>query len=385
MDKKLNDIENPINRLDGPEWEEMQQEKTKIHLCEDELRAYGRLIRETSEVFARDSAPVPDVEAEWRQFIQKKKKTGNHKKRFLFWSSIATLAAGFALFFFLKPSVPDGILPQEIQSQASIPVITMSQPQGVTITTESGGQQTVGVRQSDSLLAVKGIEVNNKSVNYRNIESVEKQILTVPRGHDFKITLSDGTEIWLNAESTLTFPSKFNGMERIVELVGEGYFKVAKDRERPFIVRTNTLSTRVSGTEFNMRAYHGNPPHVTLIEGKVHVKNKGESQEFELSPGEEASLGNNGQVIVENVDTYPCTQWKNGYFYFDDAPLSDVIHELERWYNIEFEIKDSSILSRRIHYAANRRENVTKAIENLNALGGVSVIIEDDRFILDKR
>ena len=379
MDKKLYDIDELINRLEHTKQEDVGQEEIKKLLDEEELCSYGRLIRETSEVFARESSSAPDAKIAWKQFKRQKIRRDNHRKQLLIWSSVATVAAGIALFFFFKNPVSD-----TIQSNPPIPVAVVPYTQNITITTESGEQQILGVKQSDSLLIAKGIEVDNKSINYRNTEKEEKQTLNIPRGQDFKITLSDGTEIWLNAESTLTYPSKFNGTERVVELVGEGYFKVAKDKEHPFIVHANTLSTRVSGTEFNMRAYHDNTPHVTLVEGKVHVKTMEQDQEIELSPGEDASMDSNGWLIVQNVDTYSYVQWKNGYFYFDDAPLEDVIHELERWYNVRFEVKDSSILPLRIHYVANRREDITKAIENLNTLGLCIVTMGKDRIIIDK-
>lgn len=380
MNKKTHDIEELVDRLGNTGLKDERQGEIEELLAKEDLRSYGHLIRETGEVFARASVSAPDTKAAWEQFRKEKIKPDNGKKRFVVWSCITSLAAGIALFLFLKNPAPDAIHPESTQ-----PDIAVIQAQGVTITTESGERRTIGVKQTDSLLTAQGIKIENKSINYRNTEKEELQILTIPRGHDFKITLSDGTEIWLNAESTLKYPSKFNGAERVVELTGEGYFKVAKDKERPFTVHTHAISTRVSGTMFNIRAYRDNAPHVTLIEGKVHVKDKKQAQEFELSPGEDASIDDNGRIVVQSVDTYPYIQWKNGYFYFDDASLEEVIHELERWYNMKFEIRDSSILSRRIHYAANRRQDITKAIENLNALGQEIVTKEKDRFVVGKQ
>lgn len=109
-----------------------------------------------------------------------------------------------------------------------------------------------------------------KELDYRQVISTTTQthVLTVPRGESFKVVLCDGTEVWLNANSNFVYPTAFIGDERIVTLEGEAYFKVTKDPERPFIVKTKTVQTRVLGTEFNIRSYTPEDTHVVLINGK---------------------------------------------------------------------------------------------------------------------
>ena len=118
----------------------------------------------------------------------------------------------------------------------------------------------------------------------------ERHSLTVPRGQTFKLILSDGTEVYLNADSRLVYPSRFTGKERSVFLDGEAYFRVAKDAGHPFIVRTQTLQTRVLGTEFNVRTYTADDCHVTLVKGGVRVSDAARRHVAELRPGQDARL-----------------------------------------------------------------------------------------------
>ncbi len=153
--------------------------------------------------------------------------------------------------------------------------------------------------------------------------------LSTPRGGQYRVTLPDGTAVWLNAASTLHFPTAFEDSERTVELSGEGYFEVAKNTSRPFVVKTSdSMNIRVTGTHFNVMAYPGEKAaNVTLLEGAVKVNG------HELSPGEQAVQAG-GRVQVGPADTEHAVAWKNGYFSFNNADIHAVMKELERWYDI---------------------------------------------------
>ena len=153
-------------------------------------------------------------------------------------------------------------------------------------------------------------------------------VLSVPRGQNFKLVLPDGTNVWMNAESRLTYPSRFTGNERIVQLSGEAYFQVTKDHSHPFVVQTDGLQARVLGTELNVRHYVNGEVHVTLINGKVEVCHESEDGAVCLNPGEEATWTENSKWVIKNVDLDPFIYWKEGYFYFDNTPLSAVMKEL---------------------------------------------------------
>ena len=204
--------------------------------------------------------------------------------------------------------------------------------------------------------------------------------LSIPRGQDYHLTLADGTQVWLNAESRLEFPDRFNGSTREVRLQGEAYFEVKKDAKRPFIVHSDYLTTRVLGTSFNMRARSHRDANVTLVSGRVQVK-AGEISQV-LTPGHQASLAGS-QISVMAVDTYPITQWKEGFFYFDNQTLFFIMQELSRWYGVNVSFDDTSKMQVRLHFVVERSRSLREAIANLNALGVVHATVDGNMVIIN--
>lgn len=232
-----------------------------------------------------------------------------------------------------------------------------------------------------------GVIVNTTKADFSKItstssEDVEKTI-TTPRGKDYEVVLSDGTVVLLNTDSKITFPTRFTGENRIVKLVGEAYFKVSKDKHHPFIVETEKISTKVLGTEFNLKAYPHSDVNVTLIEGSVAVHAEG--KEVKLKPGQNAELNRNQEFDVTTVDTECYTQWKEGYFYFDNVPLIDVVRELGRWYNVNVEIRNNSLMSYRLHFIASRKSSIKEFVDNLNEFNYLSVVHKGNKLIIDKK
>jgi transmembrane sensor len=184
------------------------------------------------------------------------------------------------------------------------------------------------VKEGSGRVAYKVENVTNRELLYNT--------LTNPRGSRVvSLTLSDGTNVWLNSESSLRYPVIFNGHDRTVEIKGEGYFEVKKKVDQPFIVHVEKgAKIEVLGTTFNVNAY---PDELniktTLLDGSVRVASA-ESSGVVLKPGQQAWLA--GQKIVLNkVDTAAVMAWKNGLFAFHDADLPSVMRQLARWYNIE--------------------------------------------------
>lgn len=164
--------------------------------------------------------------------------------------------------------------------------------------------------------------------------------LSVPRGSDFYVVLDDGTKVWLNAESELRYPQTFTGTKRVVQLVGEAYFEVAKDKNKPFIVETPTERIEVLGTHFNVNSYPKEPKSmVTLVEGKVEVS-IGRQLGQVLIPGQQAVVQRQQLRVREvNVDEY--IAWKNKEFMFNDESLAHAVSRIGRWYDLEIEVDPS--------------------------------------------
>lgn len=169
--------------------------------------------------------------------------------------------------------------------------------------------------------------------------------IIVPEGESAEVYLSDNTHVWLNSNTKLTYPAKFQGKEREVKLSGEAYFDVTHNPKNPFYVHTTELSVAVTGTSFNVQAFEQDDNvNVTLVEGKVKLQNPGGKVLTELSPGENAhfNLAKNTLSIVE-TDTEYYTSWKDGFLVFKNEKLEDIVKKFERWYNIHVVFEDEEI------------------------------------------
>ncbi|MGF6928308.1 transmembrane sensor [Chitinophaga sp. W2I13] len=168
-------------------------------------------------------------------------------------------------------------------------------------------------------------------------EAAGINVLTTPRGGQFQVVLPDGTRVWLNAASSLSYPTAFTGKERLVEVSGEAYFEVAKDAHKPFRVKISNQENYIDvlGTHFNVNAYPDEAAiRSTLLEGRIRFS---AAQAVVLSPGQQAVLtaGTQTPQVVNGVDTSAVMAWRSGLFNFEGQHLREVMRQLARWYNIE--------------------------------------------------
>jgi transmembrane sensor len=160
--------------------------------------------------------------------------------------------------------------------------------------------------------------------------------VATPRGGQYQLVLADGTKVWLNAATTLKFPPVFAGKERRVELSGEAYFEVAKNKEKPFKVTVNGMAVEVLGTHFNIMGYNDDKTvQTTLLEGSVKLTSS--SQTAMLVPGQQGTMANqqNTSFRVQNVNTDDAVAWKNGYFTFRNEDIAGVMKKVSRWYDVD--------------------------------------------------
>ena len=174
--------------------------------------------------------------------------------------------------------------------------------------------------------------VTNGEVVIEGTDNVEMTSICVPRGGEYKLTLLDGTKVHLNSDSKLTFPSRFTGNSRDVELVGEAYFEVAHDEGKPFIVHLGNVSVKQYGTRFNINAYAGKSKTITLVEGSIGVTSG--NNECRLTPGRQACVSGD-EMKVCNADVDAVMGWTEGMFKFDGESLSEIASTLSRWYNVD--------------------------------------------------
>ena len=211
----------------------------------------------------------------------------------------------------------------------------------------------------------------------RTGEALIHNRIEIPRGGEFQITLSDGTRVWLNAETELKYPVAFVGEGREVMLKGEAYFEVAKNVSRPFVVKTEQLDIKVLGTSFNMKSYPSETQQVTLVQGKVEVRVGNYSRK--LQPGEQLNYSSEGPEI-RNVDVKAYTAWKDRRFVFNDDLLEEVIHKLGRWYDVEFFLRDAEV--RKIRFTGNlpKYRNLDQVLNKLELTTHIR-FVQDGRAI----
>lgn len=189
--------------------------------------------------------------------------------------------------------------------------------------------------------------------------------IATPRGGQYQVNLPDGTKAWLNAASSLKYPYVFAKNERLVQLTGEAYFEVAKDKDRPFRVQTNLQTVEVLGTHFNINAYADEPEiKTTLLEGAVKVNAGG--KQIRLKPGEQSKLvGNNEQLSIDtNIDPDQYVAWKNEIFSFNNDDLKTVMRQISRWYDIDVRYK-GKITQDRYFGEIPRNTNLSQVFEIL--------------------
>lgn len=207
--------------------------------------------------------------------------------------------------------------------------------------------------------------------------------LTTPRGGEYKVTLPDGSRVWMNAGSSLRFPTRFNGSNRTVYLTGEAYFEVAQSPAQPFLVEMpNGLKVAVLGTGFNIMAYEDESAlHTTLVTGKVKVISP-DGKDVVLAPAQQAVLlRKNGQMKVEEADVDKVIAWKGGMFEFDDDDLSTVMRQLSRWYDVD--VKYSGPIPDK-HYTGSIRKlsTLSQALRILKT-AGIRFTIDGRQIIVD--
>jgi len=207
---------------------------------------------------------------------------------------------------------------------------------------------------------------NDNSIATTNM--VMYNTITTPRGGQYQLVLADGTKVWLNAASSLKFPTAFAGDERRVELTGEGYFEVLHNDKKPFLVDTRNGIIQVLGTHFNINAYDNEMTvNTTLLEGSIKVFN--ESAFVILKPGQQSVINKRGEIrINKGIDVDEVVAWKNGKFQFGEAmSIEMIMRQLARWYDIEVEYKTKE--TGHIGGSISRNVNVSKVLEMMEMTG----------------
>lgn len=202
-----------------------------------------------------------------------------------------------------------------------------------------------------------------------------KNCLEIPQGAEYLLILSDGSKVWLNACTRLTYPVLFGDI-REVELEGEAYFEVTHDEKRPFVVRTNKASIAVLGTEFNVNTHRSQKVETVLVKGKVAVEVPGQ-QKVVLRPGELAETGGS-EIVVSSVNVRRYTAWRNGEFYFEEASLEEIMQELSDWYCVQTVFLNQEVRAHKFSGVLERNESIQEVLKKIERTTSVHFVVSGE-------
>lgn len=246
-----------------------------------------------------------------------------------------------------------------------------------TITLSDGSQYELSEDQ-------QGITIDESGIAYTDGDriaataKVTTATIKVPRAGIYNITLPDGSKVYLNSESELLYPTSFVGAERRVKIAGEGYFEVAHDPTRPFVVESGSQVLKVLGTKFNLHAHPDAPVATTLLEGRVALTASDLS--IDLKPGQQATLYDNKYKTTQ-VDVEDYTAWTRDLFVFNSVPLRDIFKQIERWYDVEIEYPPA-LGNQKFFMEIPKDHKLSEVLGSLSNLIGIKSSIEGRRVIV---
>ncbi|MGA9649561.1 FecR family protein [Pedobacter sp.] len=325
----------------------------------------------------------------------------NTNKNYKLW---ITIAAAAIVLFFIGFVINNRVKNQFGEENIVSNKLEAIKPGGnkATLTLADGSKISLTDATNGVIAKQAGIKItktNNGELIYTVVShddaKTKKSFNTIetPRGGQYQINLPDGTKVWLNAESSLKYPTAFNDAERIVELKGEAYFEVAKLTHKkgsrvPFKVRSEVGGGRnqmveVLGTHFNINAYIDEPNNkTTLLEGSVRIVNLSSLASNILKPGQQSIIAaSSPSVLIKNVDAEDAVTWKDGFFSFNDENLQTIMNKISRWYNVDVSYhggKMDKLFGGRI----SRFNSVNEVLETLQATGDVHFKIEGRRILV---
>lgn len=326
-----------------------------------------------------------DTDSAYRNVLQGLKQ--KRKRRLLrYWSSVAAAVvvalAGCLMYVLNNSSVPQPVVCESgISAGSSKAVLTLASGKSMVldsttnmeIRTENG---IINNRNKTLCFIPEHIAGGHSEQRYNK--------LNIPRGGEYQIVLEDGTKVWLNSETEFRFPEVFSETERRVYLSGEAFFEVTKNDTCPFIVQVDGMEVTVLGTEFNITAYQGENIYTTLVKGSVKVA--GGDDYRVLSPSEQAVYHVTGrEMTVREVNTSLYTSWHEGYYTFQKENLSEIMHTLSRWYdmNVFFEFQHAQFL----HFSGRvkRYEEIREVLELLSLTNDVEFEIKGKNVFVKRK
>jgi transmembrane sensor len=320
---------------------------------------------------------TPNTKLGWEDF---NRRTGHQKKRILTYLSgvAAIIIFGVGMNWFFSESHRD-----DIQTVSKVEPIPPGSKKAVLIGEDGVSYDLTNSNLSDEL-SNANLKMEEGSISYRNALPSDQLVyhtLKIPRGGEYYVVLSDNSKVWLNSESTLKYPVSFGSGSREIELEGEAYFEVTKDKKRPFRVVTGNQTVQVLGTSFNVSSYSKETIYTTLVEGEVEVyKTLNLASNTLLTPEYQSVFSRNtGSIEKKKVNVREFTAWKDGNFLFIDQPLDKMLETLSRWYDVEILYLNEKVKTVRFTGSIKRYEDFNKVLKMIAKTNEVTFEIEDNK------
>ncbi len=350
------------------------EEKVKVERWYDDIEEHGdiagpdELVQLKEQIYHRT----------WNKLNHRAKVVPFYKKSFFRVAVAAVVAACITSAYFLvlnkpKPATTivttqNPILKNDVAAPAGNKAI-LTLGNGKTIVLDSAANGSIA-QQGNALVS----KLNNGKIAYKagNNITTKKQYntLTVPKGSKpVQLVLADGSQVWLDVASSITYPTAFVGKERKVEITGEAYFEIAHNEAMPFIVQKGDVQIKVLGTHFNVNAYDDeNSLKVTLLEGAVKVERRG-NESLRIKPGQQAEINRQGKMrLNKEADLDEVMAWKNNWFNFNSLTVPEIMKQIERWYDISVTYQGKPV-NKHFSGIVSRSNNVSEVLKIMEQAG----------------
>ena len=343
---------------------------------EEDFTGVRRVLKEVG--MRKKDELVADREKMWR-VVKQYRGEGKNRRRVSAWRWVSAA---------MLPLLLGGILwissreKKDVLVAGVVPEIEAGTPRAVLLM-EQGERIDLSLLAGDTILNKGDVRIrldSSKSVTYERVTGtptkIEYNTIIVPRKGEYQLILADGSKVYLNSESRLRFPTRFEGKERRVYLEGEGYFEVAKDTAKPFIVEAKEVDVRVLGTSFNVMSYDDEfASSVTLLSGKVETTSGHDT--VRLSPGEQVSITSDNRMTVQKTDINVVVSWMDGKFGFSNERLDVIMRKICRWYDVEVLYAVPGIRERRFTGAPANNMPLKELLEALSTTTNLQFSLQD--------
>jgi transmembrane sensor len=299
-------------------------------------------------------------------------------------AAILLITLGISTYFYVSKSDPHdqvAVVDEKINPGKNQAILTLGNGEKIILTDAINGQVASRsgvkiIKTADGQLVYDATSITNENL------PLEYNTIEAPAGGQWQVRLPDGSLIFLNASSSITYPTRFVGNERKVQMIGEAYFEIAHSKNMPFRVASRGQTVEVLGTHFNVMAYADEKIiRTTLLEGSIKIINDSESKM--LKPGEQAQISGNKFKVTSDVDLEEVVAWKSGYFKFNEN-LESIMAKISRWYNVDVEYRDRPSSDLTFSGKISRSRDISGILKMLEYTGDVHFSLEGRRVIVTK-